>query len=60
MDRFHVGMSREGIRLMIHRLGFRYSPTYVLIKAAEQEQQNFQTELDLIKKRDDRLLCSVI
>jgi transposase len=51
MDRFHVGMSREGIRLMMHRLGFRYTrPTYVLIKANEQKQQHFQVELDMIKK----------
>ena len=51
MDRFDVGMTREGIRMMLRRLGFRYTrPTYVLVKADKQKQENFEQELDMIKK----------
>ena len=58
MDRFDVGMTREGIRMMLRRLGFRYTrPTYVLIKADKQKQENFEQELDMIKKSNDPLLC---
>ncbi len=50
-DRFDVGMTREAIRQLLHRLGFRYTrPTYVLMKANAQAQQNCERELDMIKK----------
>ena len=36
---------------MLHRWGFRYTrPTYRLEKADSEKQENFQRDLDMVKK----------
>ncbi|MFZ0447176.1 MAG: winged helix-turn-helix domain-containing protein [Bacillus sp. (in: firmicutes)] len=50
-EQFSVWMTREGIRVMLHRLELRYTrPTYVLKKADVQKQKQFQQQIDLVKK----------
>jgi transposase len=50
-ERFSIAMSRNGITDMLHRWGFRYTrPTYRLEKADSEKQENFQRDLDMVKK----------
>ena len=50
-EQFGVWMTREGIRVMLHRLELRYTrPTYVLKKADVQKQKQFQQQIDVVKK----------
>ena len=50
-EQFSVWMTREGIRVMLHRLELRYTrPTYALKKADVQKQKQFQQQIDLVKK----------
>ncbi|HHL0974662.1 TPA: winged helix-turn-helix domain-containing protein [Bacillus cereus] len=52
-ENFVIGMSREGIRKMSHRMNFSYTnATYVLKKANKEKQIQFQKQLDMIKKRN--------
>ena len=50
-EQFGVWMTREGIRVMLHRLELRYTrPTYVLKKADRQKQKQFQQQIEIVKK----------
>jgi transposase len=45
-DRFGLIFSREGIRKVLHKLGFRYGkPSYIFILANKQEQKKFIRKL---------------
>jgi transposase len=55
---FEVRLSREAIRCLLHRLGFRYTrPTYQLRKADPDLQAAFQHERNLVKKLADSSSC---
>lgn len=50
-QKFDVTLSRESIRTMLHRLKLSYTrATYVLKKADKQKQQQFQNQIQVIKK----------
>jgi transposase len=50
-QKFDVDLSRESIRIMLHRLNLSYTrATYVLKKANKQKQQQFQNQIQVIKK----------
>jgi transposase len=48
---FQIHLCREALRLMLHRLGLRYTrPTYQIKRANLSQQKEFQRELDIVKK----------
>jgi len=48
---FHVQLSRDGIRRMLHRMGLSYTrPTYQLKRANPSLQAAFKQEIDFVKK----------
>jgi transposase len=50
-ERFSVFMTRSGIGEMLKRWGFSYTrPTYRLKKANAVKQQQFQQDIDMVKK----------
>jgi transposase len=50
-QKFDVDLSRESIRTMLHRLRLSYTrATYVLKKADKLQQQQFQNQIQVIKK----------
>ncbi|WP_110113493.1 winged helix-turn-helix domain-containing protein [Bacillus sp. CGMCC 1.16541] len=48
---FDTYLSREAIRLLLHRMGLRYTrPTYQLKRADKKKQAAFQKDIHMVKK----------
>jgi transposase len=48
---YGVSISREALRKLLHRKGLSWTrPTYTLAKGNPERQQNFEKQMDLIKK----------